>query len=334
MLRIVRRSWASDLLVLVGDERGAQLGGEGLAVAADGAHVLVPGDGPEAGAVGLGVPEDRRLAGAAGRTGRGGRRGPRSRRAGRCRRVVGQGHRSACSCHRARGLVWRWGRSGWCRVDDAAQGADGELVGDGGRVDAAHHLEAEQQADDGGADRCRRRGVGRTSRRCAAHDAAPGAAVARGQALAGVGRGAPRSSTARARGRSSGRRRRPGSTMLRHSAAIRSSSVVVVVSSAMITAATSSTQPSSRANSRPSLPPKWSYTAPEVRPARSAMASTEASSTPRSANSSAAAVSSRRRVSARRSPWVATTESIGRPDVYRSTDASVRTTPRRDTLGP
>ena len=30
--------------------------------------------------------------------------------------------------------------------------AIGELVGDGGGVDAAHHLEAEQQADDRGAD--------------------------------------------------------------------------------------------------------------------------------------------------------------------------------------
>ena len=67
--------------------------------------------------------------------------------------------------------------------------------------------------------------------------------------------------------------------------------------SANIAAATTSMDASSRATISPSLLPNWPYSEPEVRSARSAMASTDAPSMPCSAMISAAARRSRALVS-------------------------------------
>src|SRR3546814_17571278 len=68
------------------------------------------------------------------------------------------------------------------RPHDAAQRRDGQLVGDRRRVDLAHHLEAEQQPDQG-----RPGAVVEVGARPLGHrlvDPAPGRAVAAGQVIA------------------------------------------------------------------------------------------------------------------------------------------------------
>ena len=122
------------LLVGGRDERAAQLGGEGVAVVADGPHVGVLGDAPRSRgrpARGARTPAPRP---AAGRTGRGARRGPR------CRPSRSMPSRRSSVTVIACDLLWSSG-------DDAAEGGDRQLVGHRVGVDPAHHLQAQQQAD-------------------------------------------------------------------------------------------------------------------------------------------------------------------------------------------
>ena len=240
MLRIVSRSWARASSSWRGDERAAQLGGEGRPVVADGPHVGVLGDGPEPGVVRLRVPVDRVL-------------GPEP-----VELVVGHalapgGGQEVDAVEairsRSRGLPF-----GSIAVTTPAEGGDRQVVGHRVGVDAAHHLQAEEQADERRPDLVRRRRPTRPR---------PRRRRPRRRGSGGPGdRGPPRcgrrSSRARARGRSSGRRRRRGRRRCATSPPCAPRGCVAVVSSAPITAATSSTQPSSRAKSRPSLPPKWS----------------------------------------------------------------------------
>ena len=126
------------LLVGGRDERAAQLRAEGGAVVAHRLHVLVLGERPEPGVVRLGVEVHRRLGAEAVELVVRAPPAPRWRRAGRSRR--GSGSSSSV------GLLVQ----GRC-ADGASEGGDGRVVVDGGWVDAAHHLEAEQHADHRGA---------------------------------------------------------------------------------------------------------------------------------------------------------------------------------------
>ena len=123
------RSW-------VGMNVPPELGGEHLAVVADGAHVGVLGDRPEARAVGLGVPEDRRLAPQQVELVVGHARAP----------GVGQQVDAVESVRH----VMRVRLLGVVLPTTPRRAATARSSVDGIGVDAAHHLEAEQQADDGG----------------------------------------------------------------------------------------------------------------------------------------------------------------------------------------
>ena len=187
------------LLVGGGDERAAQLRAEGGAVVAHRLHVVVLGERPEAGVVHLGVEVHRRLV--AQPVELVVRHAPPPGGGEQVDPVEGRGHRHRC------GLLVQ-ARD----ADGASEGGDRGAVVDGGRVDAAHHLEAEQHADHRGAGGARRRRatlVARSTRR-PRRRRSPMPPRSGGRGARVPARRGRRRTRARARAGSSGRRRRAG----------------------------------------------------------------------------------------------------------------------------
>ena len=121
-------------LVGGGDERGAELGGEGAPVVADRLDVGVLGHGPEPGVVDLRVPEHRRL--------------PAQPVELVVRHLVPHVVASRSMPSLIGGRSCRAASSG-VPVTTPRSAATAMLVGDRIGIDAAHHLQAQQQSDHG-----------------------------------------------------------------------------------------------------------------------------------------------------------------------------------------